>query len=315
MIKLLVTLSAFIIFSFGFSRQASAQSFCQRANINKESNHSRVDLFVGGRRVIILGWRHLESNMKIQNAMGILIQSAAKAAEKKDCASAGTALKNLLSVRREQLESGLSLLDRLKSVQVDTHVDTLGVEFSPEEWPSHEKAKTSQAMAVLAPLTNCRQETEPLVKQAALLMPGPEFLIQNSEMKFPSVKPLEDERLRRKSAEIAQEIERLPPLSTHDLKPAVQAIFKKLENHLPLQQSEVDLAFKDQGPNEAGVLAKKYFDAFKRLDGLIPIRDEHMAETILRAKGNFVVVVGSAHAEDLATQIQRKCQVRAPAGL
>lgn len=75
---------------------ANSSPLCEIKQISRSIESPRIDLKVGDRKIVILGWQHLSPSSVEENQIAQYLNSAGAAAKRKDCSSAARNLQELL---------------------------------------------------------------------------------------------------------------------------------------------------------------------------------------------------------------------------
>jgi hypothetical protein len=285
---------------------------CKLTEVNWSNTSSRYDLEVGGRKIAVLGWSHLSPSPIDMKDNAQLLEAAHSAASSGDCNESESRLKDLLRRNTTHLSNSVELAERLKEVQAKFQPQVLGVEYSPEGWIQRGRNHEVEAYIGEFIREKCPQISEPLMRKIALVFPGPEHQFLRSNQSTLVAHPLEDEKLSAEASSQAQEVTLLPPLAPEQLKPRAQTLYNKLMHRFALgellPQSEIDAVIMAQGENEISAILAKYLLRFKRLMELNSLRNDAMADQVLKSQGNYAIPIGNTHARDLAHQILGKCE-------
>jgi hypothetical protein len=87
----------------------------------------------------------------------------------------------------------------------------------------------------------------------------------------------------------------------------IQAMMLKQKNGSFASATEIEAVIKAQGDDEHADTLRRFLQLPEQLVKQGQIRDQKMAENVFAAQGNYAIVVGKAHAEDLAKKLHELC--------
>jgi hypothetical protein len=283
--------------------------------ILKESER-RLDLKVGARQISVVGWDHIPAITGYLYSVGNAINHAAMNFEEKgDCEWAALILKEPLRNLSADVQASQVTQDVLNEIQHAAKIETLGVEYSPEE--SRESLETIEH--ALAPLKGLDQKchSEPgllgSISQIQSLFRGPWGVFSRSFDPPIPIVGMESFDLRQKAAPVNAELRTAlaeigQSFFTEAIGKRIMSMGAAKESGLDVSQAQIDGVVVEAAPNDEPTAKKvrRFVTAYLQERELVHLRDQFIVDALLKTPGNVTLIIGWGHSGDLARQLKAR---------
>lgn len=286
-------------------------------SVQKDGSTAIIDF--GNRTVTIIGWEHQSALGSGRQNLLDGIEKAYGAALSNNCSSATDALNTHLLSHRDDEANSQKLIQSLLMVQSRAQIQTIGCELTPEEFADDQKNNIAIESALDVLAAKCPTQMPALVARFKAVTPGPVYMLAKSLPVSPNVIGVESRVAKQKALAVLEQMKVAPDLDPSALKPRavqlLQQISQSLQSGTAVNDDKIAEAVSAQGPNPLGSVLKVNLDLANALIKTNSDRNQAVASNIAGTTGNFAMVIGKAHVDDLSGLIASSCKSQVASGV
>ena len=307
----MLLVSNFLTLVLPIAAYASATTTaCALKKVSGTDLNSNWRVRFGNRAIAVLGRQHLGPLGDVEKQMSEQVLTAAKSAKSKDCAGSANALKALLQNRSALLDSAIKLSADIQSTTAEFQPQSMGFEFTPAMWADRIRVSTTQLSMLKYLVAQC-PDNGTLIANVAKVFPGPEYEYEITHREMTKAEPLEDPALRAKVDQTLAKFKSMSSSTILELNPTAGRLAADLMSRIKkgelISNSELSEIVKAQGAGTKADAAKSYIETYREILAFNPERNSKMADRVLADTGNYLIVIGNAHAADLANRLYERC--------